>query len=969
VTFSPLPLGHVKLALTVLLATSGLSVVQLERSTPALGAPVVSGPRADAPSAASQDVALQIAQMYGHDVQVSSQTTEVTEVVAQPDGSLRSKTFAEPVRVARGTGWTPVDDTVSFTADGTVQPAATEVRMKFSGGGTGPLASVQAASGQWLSVYWPEGPLPVPTLQGDAAVYADVLPGVDLRVAAGTSGFSEVLVIKTAAAAAQPELRSVRFSVDDGSLTSTPDGDGGLQSTSSDGTVQLREGQPTWWDSAGTGADATGPADNGVPRPLLTATSTANSVTIDASAVADTEAAVYPVFVDPSWSGGTRHAWTFTDNAYPTTNYLNGAGASDAYAHSGFVDAAWSDDGRSHLTRAYFGMNIGGMAGKHIISAQFNAKLRYSSSCTATDVALRTANSLISSSTTWNSQPVLGTLQDTKAGAWQPGCQNGGSTGLAMGFNATQVATNAAAAGFAVVTLALVSTNESNRLTWKKFYNNPFLAVTYNSIPTAPAYRSVRPCYAQCGLPTTTSVITPTLTAQSRDSDGGNLRYSFEVWASWSDTPAVRVQAYQTPAIAQNTLSHWIVSNTPPAGQSKLVDGHYEYRVRAFDGTDYSAWSGGWIQFAVDTSKPGPPTVTISGATSDPNTEPASVVGTVGAPITVGFGTSEDASLTQIAYSLYDKIPVYSTPPACGSEVDAVIVLCRSGGVFPAQTIAAPDTSSTLYLMGWDSAGNRSATGSQAILVNEDVSGAQAAHTWRIDSAVIGSIPDLASSGPSLSEGAGVTRGADAPNPSVTSVDDDTGETIAQPQDVSVFTGAGALKTTATGAASVLGTAGMASSFTFTAWVKPTAAAATSPTATAGYAVAAVEGSSVSGFFIDVYRNQWRFCMPSTQNSTFDGVCAVVTGVVLDWNFVAAQWDAVNKQLRFSVGTPSGSSAIVKSHPVTAAASGVFDVGVRNQPGQLYPWVGRVFAPTLMQAIASSNQLTALWQYATPAQL
>lgn len=914
---------------------------------------------------------MQVAQLYGHDVQVSADTTETTEVFAQADGSLRSQSYAEPVRVRQGSGWAAVDTSLAFAGDGTVQPARTAVPMKFSDGGAGPLVSVQAASGQWLSVSWPGGSLPTPMLSNDAAIYADVLPGVDLRVAAETSGFSEVLVVKTATAAAQPALQSLTFGVDDGTLTSTPTAEGGLESTSADGTVQLREGQPTWWDSASAGADASGPADVGVPRPLPAATATSSSVTIDASSVADTPSAVYPVFVDPSWSGGTRQAWTFTDSAYPTTNYLNGTGASDAYAHSGYVDAAWSDDGRNHTTRAYFRMNFSGLSGKHILSSQFNTKLVYSSSCTATNVQLRVAGTGIGSSTTWNSQPALGTLEDTKAGAWQSGCPNGGSTGLAMGFDSTQVATYGASHGNTSLTLELVSANESDHLTWKKFTNNPSLVVTYNSTPSAPAGRSLKPCYTQCVSPIATSSTTPTLTAQAVDADGGNLHYDYEVWAGWSANPTARIQAYLGTGVVQNTLSHWNVSATPPAGQSALhTGGQYEYRVRAYDGTDYGPWSSGWVQFTVDTTGPAAPTATISGATTDPDTDPANIVGTVGAPITVGFGTSQDASTVEIVYSLYDKIPVYSSPPACGSGVDGLVVVCRSGGVFTTQTVATIDTSSSLYLMGFDSAGNRSSTGEIPLLVNANVAGAQAAHAWRIDPNVSGSLPDLnTSAGQALSEGPGVGRAVDTPNQSVTTVDDNTGETIPAPETVSTFTSSsGDLSTAGTGSASLLGASGMASSFTFTAWVKPTVADATNPSSSTAYAVAGLEGSAISGFVVDAYKNQWRFCMPTTQQASWDGICVAVPGVVLDWTFLTAQWDAVNKQLRLTVGDPSGLPA-VKSHPVTAAASGVLDIGSRVDPGRAYPFAGSIFAPTLVPAVASSDQLTALWEYAKPSDL
>ncbi|HEY2041211.1 MAG TPA: DNRLRE domain-containing protein [Jatrophihabitans sp.] len=931
--------------------------------SPALGdTPPVPGGLADASSAASEDHALVIAQAFQHEVQVSSDTTETSEVYAQPDGSMRMSTYLAPVRVMRPSGWVPVDATLSRLSDGSVRPAATSMPLRFSGGGAGPIAAVQTGSGQWVSVSWPNGPLPTPILSGDVATYPNVLPGVDLRLAAQVQGFSEVLVVKSAEAARQPALTSMRFAIDDGALTSTPLPGGGLESKSDDGTVQVREGQPTWWDSTGFGSDADGPGDNGVPRPIPGATSTSTSLTINASAVASAASVKYPVFVDPSFPGGRRQAWTFTDSAYPTTNYLNGSGASDSYAHSGYVNAAWSDDGRAHLTRAFFQMNMNGLQGRHILSAQLNTTLAHSSSCTPTAVSLRAANAAIGPATTWRSQPSLGTVQDTKAGAWRPDCPNGGTSGLAMGFNATPIVRLAAAGKSARVTLALQSTNESDARMWKKFRNNPTLAVQYNTVPSAPAARSITPCYLQCASPTVTSRVDPTLTATAGDRDGGTIHYNFEIWAGHSASPTSRLQSYLTPARAQGAVTSWLVPASPPVGQHALVNGgQYEYRVRAYDGTDYGPWSSGWAQFSVDTSAPPAPDAHIVGATTDQNVDPSHYEGIVGKPITVDFSTTRDASTAEIVYSLYDKIPVYAKAPACGSGTDGVVVVCRIGGVYPVQTIAPIDTGSVLYLMAFDVAGNRSSTGSVPFYVNADWAGVETGHSWKIDPATTGSIPDTAASaGQPLLEGAGVGRGLDEPNPDGFVADPVTSEKLPVPVvAVSTFAGQGAAKASA----AVLT---MSQSFTVAAWVKPTSTAASSLTAASAFAIAAQEGPLISGFFVDVYRNQWRFCMPSTQNSTFDGACVRSTGVAVNaWTFIAAQWDAVNHQLRLTVGEPG--SPLVASHSVTASADGVFDIGIRNQPGQLFPWVGGIYGPAAIQAVATPAQLDRLRDFYSPA--
>src|SRR5688572_12145574 len=81
----------------------------------------------------------------------------------------------------------------------------------FSGGGTGPLARI-TSGGREVAMGWPAA-LPAPVLSGDTATYPNVLPDVDLVLTADSMGFSEVLVVKTPAAARHPDVRRLRLSL------------------------------------------------------------------------------------------------------------------------------------------------------------------------------------------------------------------------------------------------------------------------------------------------------------------------------------------------------------------------------------------------------------------------------------------------------------------------------------------------------------------------------------------------------------------------------------------------------------------------------------------------------------------------------------------------------------------------------------------------------------------------------------
>src|SRR5262245_5846553 len=160
---------------------------------------------------ADQVAARATARQTGQRVEVTSQTTETTRLFAEPTGTMTLELHSTPVRVRRGPGWASIDTTLRMGPDATIRPAVTLPDLAFSSGGSGPFARL-SHNGLELDLGWPSPP-GSPTIAGNTATYAGVMPGVDLKVQAIPEGFSELLVVKSHQAALNPALGRVRFTV------------------------------------------------------------------------------------------------------------------------------------------------------------------------------------------------------------------------------------------------------------------------------------------------------------------------------------------------------------------------------------------------------------------------------------------------------------------------------------------------------------------------------------------------------------------------------------------------------------------------------------------------------------------------------------------------------------------------------------------------------------------------------------
>jgi len=225
---------------------------------------------AEAPAAVSEGDALTEADRTGKNVEATSLRGESSEVFATPEGNLEAREYLRPVWTRKAGGeWQPVDTALAKSENGTVGPKATTVGLAFSRGGDGPLVRMERA-GRTLALTWPTE-LPEPDLAGETATYPEVLPGVDLRMEAQVDGFTQLLVVKSAEAATNPQLAELRLGMAAEGMDVREADAGGLEAVDHGATSRVFEAPtPLMWDSSPGGTEVRGTEEREAPQATKT---------------------------------------------------------------------------------------------------------------------------------------------------------------------------------------------------------------------------------------------------------------------------------------------------------------------------------------------------------------------------------------------------------------------------------------------------------------------------------------------------------------------------------------------------------------------------------------------------------------------------------------------------------------------------------------------------------------------------
>jgi FG-GAP repeat protein len=573
-------------------------------------APPMAHAAATCPAGADgRPVASAAARRCGARVLVADATDENSQTFANPDGTFtwESSVRSRFARNAAGR-WVTADATLVANADGTVSPRAATFPIVFSGGGggeSGPLVSA-TREGRELSMRW-KGALPTPVLAGNVATYAEVLPGVDLRMIAGVDGFSEHVVVKNRAAARA--VAELRLGLAGDGLTVRRDDTGGMRALDPGGHTVFASGTPLMWDSSDRPARATllaagkyNEAGDVVPRTKRVGLRLDGGDVVlnpDQGLLADA-AAVYPVVIDPTVVGGRNH-WTELSKSDPGRSYYDAPDGtfSSTDGTNGLARVGLSDWQSPVFTmRPLFEMSTAGLQGKgKVTSAVFRLAQRWSGvDCNQGPGAVGLYwTTAITPASTWNASWNLdGTGWMRQIGSTSAAFRSD-LAGATCGpndvtFDITAHASAISLGCCSAVTLGLKAIDESNHNSWKRYLNDaansPTLIVTYDATPVVGA-RSTVPattCVTGASRPML-GTLTPTLSAVVTDSESQPLNATFEWWPAGGSAAI----GSATVNVAGDTASQQI-----PGGQL-AGGGAYQWRVTVSDGS--TSATSDWCEF------------------------------------------------------------------------------------------------------------------------------------------------------------------------------------------------------------------------------------------------------------------------------------------------------------------------------------------------------------------------------------
>ena len=891
------------------------------------------------------------AEAQGVPVEAMSDRTQYAQTFANPDGTFSYSASPVPQWAQRPDGsWSAIDTTLQLRSDGSIAPAVSAVGLALSGGGTGPMVTVSQGS-ETLSLTWPDGALPAPTLSGSTATYASVLPGVDLQMTATPTGVAESLVVHTRQAAANSALSSLAFGMGASGLTVGADADGGMSATDSTGAVVFDVPEPQMWDSAGgdAGPGQPGPISNVATMPVKVVNSvpTGSSVTPDllvpptsqsltlttSPSLLTGSSTVYPVYIDPEVTvHGPQAGWLDVGKNTFGQNYGD-------WEPSPARVGVWCQPDSSGscpsgvefgMYRSYFNFNVPTRIwDSQQVSATLFTNETYSWSCSARVVDLYRSDHA-SRGATWSTRPTRREFQDSQNVAH--GWSSSSCPAHGVSFSATAAAKLAASNHWSELTLELQASDsaESNldQFSWKKFEvsksSQPFLQIVYDHAPDKPTGLTTLDGSRSVGCSSSTWISTgsPSLQARIGDPDNQNVKAAFD-YARSTGSPS---GSHTTSFLGPGSTFTW-----QPSG---LTDGTYTWHVSGNDGT--LSGPSASCSFSIDTTRPATPSISSTNYVSGQATNP---VGTVGS-FTFSDPTNKDPvdGVNDVTGYRYG----FTNPPL------NFVAAASEGGAATVPISPVWLGSRTLFVQAVDRAGNLSPDDSSNPPAKFDVATIRPTGNptpllawWKLNEGSGTAAADA------TGNGHGATLGAQA------------GWGPGRVSGTSALSLTGAPDSEAV-TAPALPPVDNTGSFTVSAWVKLSPSCASSPSTCGFYDPVSMDGTVQAAFALE-YVDQtwcqpgagdgvhgcWAFTMAAsdTTNPPASTVEAANTVVFGTWVHLTGVYDQVHQTIAIYVnGSPASAYGPVGSvQPWAGPAMGPLRIGrVLFNGGAFNWWPGEV---------------------------
>jgi RHS repeat-associated protein len=604
-----------------------------------------------------QGAAFALARAEGRRVEVTGQRTEFSTLWANPDGTLTAESSTGPVRAKDASGeWAPLDTVLAKTAKGHFSPVNVMDPFTVSGGSSAGEADawrrlVWTGSGASAVSWWWQGRLPIPTISGDTATFAQVAEGVDLRVQSTPVGFEVFVDVLERPAGPLAFPLAIRTGDD---LSVAEKADGSFTVKTAEGDLVASSAAPLMWDADTEPETATTdellevaselvPAEQAPAQVELVEATAADAVTGDAQigeGLPTSDAELVEV-LDQAPAGSVVQVLA------PDAEFMADPGTEfpvvvdpvvalspsfDTFVQDGTTTDMSSsialrlgERPETPLSRSFLSFNASAFAGKQVTAASLQLYHVDSATCTPNEWSVWSTATGATTATRWGNanQPTWVTKYATSTAT------KGYSSACDSDFITVNVKTMAddVPAGSSKLHMGLRSVN-GGLSSYHSFYSSektiasdadrelryfaPKLTVTYNSTPVTAKPRLYPVGSIESSGVIHTRSLAPRLGTAVSDPDGDQVSALFQVYrwngSAWVKVTTNPVQGTTVTGVGVSKVD--LTAANGFTGVSTLQPGQrYAFKAQGKDGAGLlGSWYSTLTEFRIDTNAPAAPT-------------------------------------------------------------------------------------------------------------------------------------------------------------------------------------------------------------------------------------------------------------------------------------------------------------------------------------------------------------------------